>query len=319
VPPPAVGLDGDPLAGEHEVDGEAGRELLVDERSREAVALAELEERDLEVRSRAGGAGLVGVEEPPEPRRTAVAGVGPGQGIEGGVGGELLDLRLVEGVLQPAVSDRGGEVEDGAGGRGDGDPFARGELARRQAGVAMDADAGAATARAAGHDDMGRPRGGALEIPEGAGRGVAEGGALAAREDGRHPPPADAKHRVPHRVHAGVHGMQPPRGDPPSDGSGSQPKRHELTAGDDPMLPGGEVSERLLGESCSDIEHFSPRSGHPPTMAPKPSQRTPETQRFTATAAAERTRRHPHPLAAAVRERQHPSTQAARRATQAKR
>jgi len=70
---------------EHEVDGEPRRELLVDERAREAVALAEVEERDLEVGPRAGGARLVAVEEPPEPCRSAVARVGSGQGIEGGV------------------------------------------------------------------------------------------------------------------------------------------------------------------------------------------------------------------------------------------
>src|SRR6185295_10494296 len=43
VPLPAVGLYSDALVSEHEVGGEAGRELVVDERAREAVALAELE------------------------------------------------------------------------------------------------------------------------------------------------------------------------------------------------------------------------------------------------------------------------------------
>ena len=46
--------------------------------------------------------------------------MGSGQGGEGGIVGQLLEFGLIESVFQGAVSGEGGEVEDRAGGGGDG-------------------------------------------------------------------------------------------------------------------------------------------------------------------------------------------------------
>ena len=74
------------------------------------------EERDLETASGASGAGLVALEQRLEPRRTPMAGVGPGQGTERGIVGQLLDLGLIERVLELAIGRDGGNIEDRAGG-----------------------------------------------------------------------------------------------------------------------------------------------------------------------------------------------------------
>jgi hypothetical protein len=66
-----------------------------------------------------------------------VAGVRSGQGVEGGDVREPRALRLVEEALERPSLQRGGEVEDRAGGRGDPDPVVGGGLAGEVAG-AMD-------------------------------------------------------------------------------------------------------------------------------------------------------------------------------------
>jgi hypothetical protein len=85
-------------------------------------------EEDLEVAPGELGAGGVGAQGLLEFRRSAVAAVGSGQGIEGGVVGQLAALHFVEQVLQVALGQALGQVEDRSCDGGDGDAVAGGDL-----------------------------------------------------------------------------------------------------------------------------------------------------------------------------------------------
>jgi hypothetical protein len=112
---PAVGLDDEFRVLEEEVDLPE-LDPRVDERGWQAAVAAQREEALFESRLRRGGAGVVGLQSCPQSARSAVAGVGSGEGIEGGIVGQLADLRLVERPLERAALQDGGEVEERAGG-----------------------------------------------------------------------------------------------------------------------------------------------------------------------------------------------------------
>src|SRR3954452_4956640 len=106
--------------------------------------------RSLRVAAGELGAGVVAAERSGELVGSVVAGVGSCQGIEGGIVGQLADLRLVEQVLEPAWGDGGGHVQDRSRRRRDPDGVV-GRRLRRDA-RAVDADAGAAASGAPGGD-----------------------------------------------------------------------------------------------------------------------------------------------------------------------
>jgi hypothetical protein len=109
--------------------------VVVDGGLREAGGAAEVQEAFFEFGFREGGAGLVVVEGCQQLARSAVAGMGSGEGIEGKVAAEPGVLRSVEQALDAAVVEDGGEVEDRAAGSGDGDAVLRGRPALEAAGA----------------------------------------------------------------------------------------------------------------------------------------------------------------------------------------
>jgi hypothetical protein len=117
-------------------------------------------------------------------------------------------------------------------------------------------------ATGAGHDDVDDARVAALQAPQRGGGRVAERGARATGEDGRHPAPVHAEHRVPDGVHADVDRVQPPRLDAAADRRGGEPEREQLAPGDHAVLARREHSEVALDESFSDIEKHSSSARH---------------------------------------------------------
>ena len=109
---PAVGLDEHAVGGEDEVRFEQ-LDVVVDPcRLREPGVFAEREEALLELRPRQGGAGVVILNGSQQLARSAVAGVGSCQGIEGEVVAQSRVLRAVEEALDAAAVEVCGEVED---------------------------------------------------------------------------------------------------------------------------------------------------------------------------------------------------------------
>src|SRR4051794_9516634 len=219
--------------------------------------------------------------------------MGSCDGTKGGIVGHLADLRLVEQVLEPAWGDGGGHVQDRSRRRRDPDGVV-GRRLRRDA-RAVDADAGAAASGAPG-GDVDEVRLAALQAPQRRRRGVAERGAGPAREHGRHPPPAAPEHGVADGVDAVVDAVQPAGPDSVRDRLLRQPELGELARRDDAVLPARERRDRPIHRGWAEF-HATVLwfSAHPPSLAGNASQRTPETQQFSATPAAEHARGRPTP------------------------
>jgi hypothetical protein len=111
---PGVGLDEDAVVLEDEVHLEAF-DVGVDLRLRQVVVSAEAQEALFELGLGQRGAGRVRAECREQLLGSAVAGVGAGEGAEGGVVGELQDLRLVERAFERSGLEGGGEVEERPG------------------------------------------------------------------------------------------------------------------------------------------------------------------------------------------------------------
>ncbi len=186
---PAVGLDDEPLGGEEEVDLVLV-DVLVDQRGREAVVAADLQEEAFEVALGEPGAGFELVERRSEPRGTVCPGCATAIARQGGVVGERLDLDLVEEPFEVTARQDRGEVEDGAGGRGHGDAVARGDFVERQGARAMDPEAGPRSA-APRHRHVRATRRVRADAPQRTRRPVAEHRARTAREV--HGPRRDAR------------------------------------------------------------------------------------------------------------------------------
>jgi hypothetical protein len=150
---------------------------------------AEREERLLEIAAGAVGAGFVLRERAAEPRGPSVLGMGSGQGIEGGVVGELLDLRLVERVRELAVGGDGGVVEDRASGPRERDATPGDHLHARQSGMPVDVEPGMRAGTAVCDDDIDEGRLPSSQRPLERGRPVAQRSARSAGEHGGGPAP----------------------------------------------------------------------------------------------------------------------------------
>jgi len=124
---PGVGLDDEAGGLEEEIDLLAG-DGRVDAGLGQAVVVAKLAEQDLEAAARQIRARVVRLQGGQELVAPVVAGVGSGQGSEGGIVGQLEDLVAVEDVLEVGGLEARGEVEDRAGGGGDRDGVLGGRL-----------------------------------------------------------------------------------------------------------------------------------------------------------------------------------------------
>src|SRR4051794_8894553 len=151
---------------------------VVDLGGREAMVVAESEETRFEVAALERRAGFVLGEDAREALGSAVAGVGSCHGIEGRVVGQLEDLRLVEQALEAAALEGGGEVEDGAGGSGDGDPVAGCDLFPTGRPRPVNRQTGPLHAAGATRDvDVDDRRRASAQVPQRSGARVAQRGA----------------------------------------------------------------------------------------------------------------------------------------------
>ena len=139
-------------------------------------------------------------------------------------------------VLEVGLSEGRGEVEDRAGGRGDGDRPVRGHLVGSKVARAVDAQPRALVAAGAGDGDVGEDRPALAQSPQRARRGVAQRGARPAGEHGGHPPAVGTERRVPDGVDAAMDDVQPPGRHTAIDRTGGEAERPELPARDDAVL-----------------------------------------------------------------------------------
>src|SRR3954447_477403 len=111
----------------------------------------------------------------------------------------------------------------------------------------------------------------------------------------------------PDRVHPTVDRMQPAERDTVLDRARRQTELGELLAPDDPVLAASALRDRAIHRGWADLPTYVVgNSAHRPSLAPNASQRTPETQQFSATPAAEHPRGHRHLVDGPFRARQLP-------------
>ena len=118
-----------------------------------------------------------------------------------------------------------------------------GDLARAEGGVAVDADARAATLAAPRDRDVDPRRRGGPQPPVRRRGRVAEHRAVAAREHGGEPVRLAPEPPMPQRVDAAVERAQPRGGDAPVDRAGGEPERAQLRARHDSPLTVGQVRD----------------------------------------------------------------------------
>src|SRR3954447_7799901 len=108
--------------------------------------------------------------------------------------------------------------------------------------------------------------------------------------------PLRPQNGVADRVHPTVDRMQPAERDTVLDRARRQTELGELLAPDDPVLAASALRDRAIHRGWADLPTYVVgNSAHPPSLAPNASQRTPETQQFSATRGRTRTRA-PTPL-----------------------
>src|SRR3954454_8563855 len=125
---------------------------------------------------------------------------------------------------------------------------------------------------------------------------MASRGVRPASEHSRHPPSAAGEHGVSHRVHPTVDRMQPAERDAVLDRPRRQTELGKLLTSDDPVLAPSTDRDRPIHRMWADSPTYVVgNSAHAPRVAGNASQRTPETQEFSATPAAEHARGRPPP------------------------
>jgi hypothetical protein len=150
--------------------------------------------------------------------------------------GELEDLGLVEQALEAVRLEGCGEVEDRAGGRGDGDALVAGDLGGTERPRPVDPQSPALhAAGAARHADVDDRRRAAAQVPQRDGARVAQRGAGTGSEDGGHPMPARREDGVADGVHAAVESVQAARIRAAIDRVIREAKLAELRPRDDPV------------------------------------------------------------------------------------
>jgi hypothetical protein len=130
--------------------------------------------------------------------------------------------------------------------------------------MAVDPDAGAPTRRGVRDHDLDEPRLASAQRPLEGGGAIAERRARPAREHGGHPASVPRQQRVPERVHARVHGVEPAGPDAPGDRRRAEPEVEQLRARDDAVLPPREARQPLLDRFLPHSGHFRTRSFHTP-------------------------------------------------------
>jgi hypothetical protein len=141
-------------------------------------------------------------------------------------------LRLVNGLLQLVFLQDAGEVELCAGGGGDGDAVAGGDLVGGENGSVKEESGSLGLVPR--HGDLDAAVEGP-QAPKRSGRSMAED--TAGRKGRCHPPPPQRDHLVAHGVHPAVKRVEPARPEPKVDRPGADVRRDQLRTCDDAMLP----------------------------------------------------------------------------------
>jgi hypothetical protein len=196
--------------------------------------------------------------------------------MEGGVVGELEDLGAVERAVEGVGVERAGEVEDGAGRRGDRDAVEGRDLVAAERRVAVDAQARPRSAAGRRHDHVDPDRVASADVPQRRGSAVEERRAGPAREDRRHPVPARPEDGVADGVDALVDAMQAAGRGPVAHPARREAERLELAARHHAVLPARDsrdlAVDRPLDELRTSDVHFSSSPGHGSTMTARASR-----------------------------------------------
>jgi hypothetical protein len=173
--------------------------------------------------------------------------------IEGDGIGEAEDLGFVDRFLElPGVED-GGEVEERAVGRRDGNAAVDGRLVRRKA-RAVDLDPRpSVVCHGKGRLDALASR--CPNAPKRTRRPMAEDSLRPHCQDGRQPTPFPRNDAMTDRIHRAIEGMQTAARESTIDRAWPDPRRHELPARDDSVLAVGE--HRDPGVNVARVRFFS--------------------------------------------------------------
>jgi hypothetical protein len=154
---------------------------------------------------------------------------------------ETQDFGLVEGSLELAVVEGGGEVEEGSGRGGDRDPLVRGAFVLWETGAVRVKLLG--RVQGPWDRDLDACAGRWADAPQ-RGRGVvAEHRPGTRGEHGGHPASALREGSVADGVDAAVHDVEPSAMHPPVDCAPSHVALEQLPAGHDPVLRAGQLRD----------------------------------------------------------------------------
>jgi hypothetical protein len=181
----------------------------------------------------------------PAPRRGAEALERGEQGLRGG---EAERLGLTDGAAEGLGLEVGGEVDEGAGGRGQWQLVVVDDVLRFEDGRAVDADAGVVAAGDGVDGDFGVAVVPREEAVDGGSGEVAEHGGRSAGHDGREEAPIARGVGVADGVDAAVEWMEVALGHADADRAAGQTAGiEEVVERDDAPLAGGELSEAGVG------------------------------------------------------------------------
>lgn len=143
----------------------------------------------------------------------------------------FVDRRLELGGREP-----GCEIDEGEGGARDGDAVMPRDIGRPDSGSAVDDDAGGAGGSWGGDGDVDEAFAARPDAKQGSSGVVAQNRALAAGENGCHPPAELTDLRASDRIHAREQLVKAAGRQPVLDGVVAVPKGQELEPGDDTVL-----------------------------------------------------------------------------------
>jgi hypothetical protein len=155
---------------------------------------------------------------------------------------ETEKFGLVEGALEGAPRSDVGEIDERARGLRDGDAGALGYFALLQR-CPMHHKPRPLAAGRRGHVNRSFI---AQETPQNCSTEVAQSGFISASQHGGHEVPVPRESGIANHVYAAMHTMEPPPLHLPIDGVIAPPKRPELSAANDPVLPPRKLRNRSI-------------------------------------------------------------------------
>jgi hypothetical protein len=159
---------------------------------------------------------------------------------------DVLHDPAVKRELELAVGGRGGDVQEGAGGRGHRQAAVDPDIAGLEDAAAVRADAGVARGGCVVGGDLDDAGRWSPQAPQGRRGPVAERGALADKQQRVGLPAKLDRSVVAHEKHASKGGEQAMPRHQPRDGGMAHADRQQLSSGDPAPLPGGHGGDPLI-------------------------------------------------------------------------